>query len=160
MSNEDPLSVVEGLAQSNDWPFERDDDNDVKISVKGNWAQYRICFTWDEEDERLHLSCSFELNPVPHRQNEVKELIALINADLWIGHLDLWLSEGYVHFRHGMPFIGEARPSTAFCERVLTTALGVCEKYYPAFNYVLWAGKTAKEAVEAVNALADVQGEA
>jgi len=33
---------------------------------------------------------------------------------------------------------------------VLGTALDACESYYPAFQFVVWAGKSAREAMESV----------
>ena len=35
------------------------------------------------------------------------------------------------------------------CEAVLSTALDACERYYPAFQFVVWAGKTARQALDA-----------
>lgn len=159
MSGEDPLSAVEGLAQSNDWQFERDEEG-ISMDVAGRWAQYRVAFSWMPENEIIHLSCGFEFRPVPHRQNEVKELIALINRNLWVGHFDLWLEDNLLMFRHGFLFSGDTRLTPEQCHLLMQTALQECEKYYPAFNFVLWAGKTAAESLAAVDSLSDVQGEA
>ena len=35
------------------------------------------------------------------------------------------------------------------CEVLLSTALESCERYFPAFQYVVWAGKPAREALDA-----------
>ena len=39
--------------------------------------------------------------------------------------------------------------SASQCEALLNLALEACEHYYPAFQFVLWGGKTAEEAVAA-----------
>ena len=44
------------------------------------------------------------------------------------------------------------------CEAVLGTALDSCERYFPAFQFVIWAGKTAREAMDA--AMFETVGEA
>jgi hypothetical protein len=36
------------------------------------------------------------------------------------------------------------------CEAAFGSALDTCERYYPAFQFVVWAGKTAREAMDAV----------
>jgi hypothetical protein len=41
---------------------------------------------------------------------------------------------------------------------LLDNALRACERHYQAFQFVLWAGKSAKEALEAANF--DTLGEA
>ena len=41
---------------------------------------------------------------------------------------------------------------------MLVGAIHACERYYPAFQFVVWAGKTASEAMSA--AMFDTEGEA
>jgi hypothetical protein len=41
---------------------------------------------------------------------------------------------------------------------VLGTAVDTCERYFPAFQFVLWAGKSAREALDA--AMFETSGEA
>ena len=160
MSGNDPLGVVETLAQNNDWRFERDAQDEISILVTGKWTEYQVSFTWFPETEVLHLACGFEMKVAPYRLNEVKELISLINEKLWVGHLDLWPREGIVLFRHSLLFPGDIRPTSTQCALLLQTAVDTCELHYPAFNFVLWAGKSARESLDAVHALSTVEGEA
>ncbi len=51
-----------------------------------------------------------------------------------------------------------AHLSRAQCEALLNLAVEACEYYYPAFQFVLWGGKTAEEAVAA--AILECQGQA
>ena len=44
------------------------------------------------------------------------------------------------------------------CEALLSAALDASERYYPAYQFVVWAGKTAREALEA--AVFETAGEA
>jgi len=41
---------------------------------------------------------------------------------------------------------------------MLVNAIQACERYYPAFQFVVWAGKSAAEAMSA--AMFDTEGEA
>lgn len=36
------------------------------------------------------------------------------------------------------------------CEAMFGSAIDTCERYYPAFQFVIWAGKSAREAMDAV----------
>jgi len=85
-------------------------------------------------------------------------LIAAINEQLWVGHFDLWPKEGVVMHRHGLLLIGGAQPSGPQCAALLDNALSTCERYYQAFQFVLWAGKSARDALEA--ATFETKGEA
>jgi hypothetical protein len=82
------------------------------------------------------------------RRKEMASLLTYINAKLWIGHFDLFPEEGALVFRHAMIF-PDARASASQCEALLNLAVEACEHYYPAFQFVLWGGKTAEEAVAA-----------
>ena len=81
----------------------------------------------------------------------------LVNAKLWIGHFDLWPQDGTIIFRHAMIF-PDAEASASQCEALLNLALEACEHYYPAFQFVLWGGKSADEAI--ASAMIDPIGEA
>jgi hypothetical protein len=48
--------------------------------------------------------------------------------------------------------------SNAQCAEMLAGAIHACERYYPALQFVIWAGKTAAEAMTA--AMFDTEGEA
>ena len=156
--HEHPVDVVERLAAGNEWAFERDDEDEISISVAGNWADYQVAFSWLPELETLHVGCAFDLKVPLRRRAETLELIALANEQLWLGHFDLWTSEKVVMFRHALLLTGGAQPTTAQCESVLSNALIACERYYQAFQFVVWAGKTAREAVDSI--MLETRGEA
>jgi hypothetical protein len=101
--------------------------------------------------ESLHLACAFELKVPERSQAEVERLLAMINAQLWVGHFDLWSADGLVMFRHSLVLAGGVEASGRQCEVLLSAALEACERYYPAFQFVVWAGEGAKEALEAAS---------
>ncbi len=82
------------------------------------------------------------------RLAEMQQLIALINEQLWIGHFDVWAQNGTVMFRHALVLAGGVMASGRQCEAVFGTALDTCERYFPAFQFVIWAGKSAREAMD------------
>ena len=149
-SHENPLAVVEHMAIRNDWPFERMVDDEIALLVAGAWTNYQISFTWMSEINVLHFACAFDMKVPEGRLSEVQQLIAGINEQLWIGHFDVWTSNGMVMFRHSALLVGGVSTSGPQCEAVIGSALDTCERYYPAFQFVVWAGKSAREAMDAV----------
>jgi hypothetical protein len=149
-----PLDVVERLATGNDWSFERSSDDEVT----GKWTDYQLSYTWMGDIEALHLACAFDMKVPERRRAEVQTLISLINERLWVGHFDLWIKEGIVMYRHALVLAGAAEASGKQCEALLGTALDTCERYFTAFQFVVWAGKLAREALDA--AMFDTSGEA
>jgi hypothetical protein len=153
-----PLEVVERVAASNDWSFERANEDEVTLLVQGKWANYQVSFTWMYDIEALHLACAFELKISDRWRAEVQRLICMINEQLWVGHFDLWSRDGIVMYRHALVLAGGVEASGRQCEALLATALGACESYFPCFQFVVWAGKGAREALDA--AMFETEGEA
>ena len=139
-SSNNPLAVVEDIAASHNWSFERSGEDEVTIVSKGEWTDYQLSFTWMTEIEALHLAC------------------AAINEQLWIGHFDLWTHTGMIMHRQALVLPDGITASTGQCESMLVGAIHACERYYPAFQFVVWAGKSATEAMTA--AMFDTEGEA
>jgi hypothetical protein len=153
-----PLDVVERLASHNDWSFERASDDEITILVTGRWTDYQLSYTWMDDIEALHLACAFDMKVPERRRADVQALISMINERLWVGHFDLWPAEGMIMFRHALVLAGGTEASDKQCESLLSTALETCERYFTAFQFVVWAGKTAKEALDA--AMFETSGEA
>ena len=146
---EHPLDVVERLAALRDWIFDRAETDEMSVSVSGRWTDYHIAFTWIEDVEAVHVACAFDLKVPERRRSEVQQLIALVNEQLWIGHFDFWRKDDLVMFRQALVLTGGVAATDAQCEALLATAVEACERYYQAFQFVVWAGKSAREALDA-----------
>jgi len=144
---EHPVDVVERLAAVNAWSFDRAGEDEISISVAGEWANYDLAFTWIPDIESLHVACSFDLKPPSRKRAAVAELIQLINEQLWLGHFDIWREQDLVMFRHALCLAGGAVASDAQCSAVVKAAIAACETYYQAFQFVLWADRSPREAI-------------
>jgi len=153
-----PVDVVERLAATHDWSFARASDDEVTILVNGQWSDYQVSFTWMPDVEALHLACAFELKVPKRRSREVIELTALINEQLWVGHFDAWLNDAIVMFRHAILLTAGVTATAAQCEAVLAIALDACERHFQAFQFVVWAGKTPRQALDSM--MFETSGEA
>jgi hypothetical protein len=153
-----PVDVIEQIASLNDWTFERAGDDEITVSISGSWSDYHVSFSWMEEREAIHLACAFDLKVPDPRKLEVMRLLSAVNEQLWIGHFDLWSDEGVVMYRQALLLSGGAEPNAQQVERLLVTAIEACERYFQAFQFVVWAGRPAAEALEGV--LFETAGEA
>ena len=128
---------------SNRWP-------PIPTTVAGGWADYHVSYSWMEEFEALHLACSFDMKVPSRRMDETLKLLSLINEQLLIGHFDLWAREGAVMYRQSLLLNGGAEPTTGQLEHLLMGALEACERYYQAFQFVIWAGQDARKSLDGV----------
>lgn len=153
-----PVDMVEQVASGNDWAFSRECDDEISISVAGMWTQYHVSFSWMADYEALHLACAFDLKIPAERSEEATRLLGLINEQMLIGHFDIWFNDGSVMFRQALLLNGGVEPTSAQLECQLSSGLEACERYYQAFQLVVWAGFNAKEAID--SALFETQGNA
>jgi len=73
----------------------------------------------------------------------------------------LWSASGLVLFRHAALLENGDESGTLSlqqAETLVEAAIEECERFYPVFQFVLWADKTPQEAIAA--ALIETQGEA
>ena len=145
-----PVDLIEFVADTNDWSFERSADDELAMTVEGKWADYRVSFAWMEEFEAVHLSCAFDLKIPDIRMNEVIKLIAHINGEVLLGHFDIWQNADIVIFRQSLLLSGGVEPTGRQVEVLLSSALDACEAYDQAFQFVVWSGMDAQSAVSAV----------
>ena len=143
-----PVDMVEQIATIHDWTFERSAPDELTLSVAGSHCDYHISLTWRADLEALHLACAFDFRTAKTRLPEIYRLMAKINEQLWLGHFDLWPEDGMMLYRNGLLLAG-AGTHAGQCEGLLKAALEACERYYQSFQFVLWAGQTAEEALAA-----------
>ncbi|MEQ8322855.1 MAG: YbjN domain-containing protein [Rhodospirillales bacterium] len=153
-----PLDIVEKIVEYNDWTFDRRNDQEMAVQVPGTWCDFSMYFAWNDDMGAMHFTCAFDMRVPADRRQPVYELLAEVNERLWMGHFGMWADEGLPMYRHAMPMRGQQEPTLEQMEDLVETAIIECEKFYPAFQYVIWGGKTAAEAIAA--AMIETAGEA
>lgn len=153
-----PLDLIEQIVLAHDWPFDRTSEREIAAEITGRWCDYRLYFSWREDVNALHFTCAFDIRVPEGKAREVHSLLALINEKLWLGHFDLWGEEGMPLFRHSLLLRGTSGLAVEQMEDLVDIAVAECERFYPSFQYVVWAGKTPQEALAA--AILETVGEA
>jgi hypothetical protein len=156
-THKNPLDRVERLAESRAWHIDRTNDHEVVMLVGGGWADLSISLTWRDDMESLHCAVTPDLKVPEKRREEVARLLSLINAQLMLGHFDVW-ADGSVLYRNALLLTGQAEANDAQCESLIHLGLETVQTYYPAFQFVIWAGHSAEEALD--SALLETMGEA
>ena len=77
---------------------------------------------------------------------------------MWLGHFEIGSEDGVPLFRHTVLLRGQGGASVEQVEDLVDIAVAECERFFPAFQFLLWGGKTPAEAVAA--SMLDTVGEA
>ncbi|MGI4732933.1 MAG: YbjN domain-containing protein [Janthinobacterium lividum] len=154
-----PVDMLEAYYAAHGWTHERHDD-EIVAQVKGSWTEYELRALWRDDDSVLQFLAFPDIKVSDERRAAMYETLGLVNEQLWLGHFELWSSSGILLYRHAAMIDGEEEGtlSLAATELLVETAIDECERFYPVFQFVLWGGKTPKEAIAA--AMVETHGEA
>lgn len=155
-----PIDMLEQYFAAHGWTSERAGDEEIVANFQGSWAQYELRAIWRPEDGVLQFLALPDIRVGSDKRAAIYETIGLVNEQLWLGHFELWATSGLVLFRHAALLDGEDGPALTLqqAETLVEAAIEECERFYPVFQFVLWADKTPQEAIAA--ALIETQGEA
>lgn len=153
-----PLDVAEALIESRDWLFDRPVEEELLAEITGTWCNYRIWFTWQPDLEVMMFSCAFDSKVPDSGIKNVYPILAAINEKLWLGHFDLCSLEHVIMFRHATLLRGGKGVSPEQIEDLIEIAMNECDRFFPAFQSVVWGGNNWQDALNI--ALMDTAGEA
>ncbi len=155
----DPIELVESCLTEAGWDFQRDEeDATLQCIAATRWGDMGGMFANRQEPPALHFSITLDVKPTTARRAAIAELVMMANERLWLGHFDYWADEGVIIYRHALPMLERVEPDAGEVRAVLAAGLDAVNMFVPAFNFVIWAGKTPQEALEA--ALFETAGEA
>ena len=142
-----PIDVVEDVIYGKKWTFSRSDDYELVAEISSQWCQYRLYFTWSEQIKAISYTITFDLKFPENKIRKAHELLALINEKLWIGHFDITSKNGIPAYRHTVLSLPVNDMLHNQLEDLVDIAIYECEKYYPAFQLVLFEDSNPSKAL-------------
>lgn len=153
-----PVDMLASLFEARGWPCEFVNDDEISGEIQGSWANYQVRGIWREEDHVLQLLCLPDVRVTSGKRAAMFELLAMVNEQLWLGHFDIWSNGNVLLYRHGIMLGDDGLLSIAQAQAIVETAIEECDRFYPAFQFVLWGDKSPADALD--SALVDPAGEA
>lgn len=155
-----PIDMLEQYFAAHGWECERAGDEEIVAHFQGSWTQYELRAVWRDEDRVLQFLALPDIRVTSDKRVAIYETLGLINEQLWLGHFEMWASSGMILFRHAalLDGQGDAALTLEQAETLVEAAIDECERFYPVFQFVLWADKSPQDAI--ASALIETQGEA
>ena len=153
-----PVEMLIALFEANGWAWEQTSEEELCAQIQGSWTNYQVRAIWRREDRVLQLLCLPEIRVGEEKRRAAYELLALINEQLWLGHFDVWSQGSMLLYRHGLMLGDDGMLSIDMAQMAIESAVAECDRFYPAFQFVLWGDKDPRAALAA--ALVDAAGEA
>ena len=140
-----PIDIVETVATHHAWDFDRLADDQIAMTVEGQWRTYSVTLAWSGPEEMLRLICTFDMDPPAARMPALYETLNLTNDQVWDGAFTFWANQRMMVWRYGLVLAGDSIASAEQIDHMIRNALEQAERYYPAFQLVAW-GDTQPEA--------------
>jgi hypothetical protein len=160
LSSEDlhPIDIVETLAETHDWDFDRVTDDQIAMAVEGQWRTYSITLAWSGYDETLRLICTFEMDPPEDKIPALYETLNRVNDMVWTGGFTYWREQKLMVWRYGLMLSGGQIAGPEQIDRMIGQAVMSAERFYPAFQLVAWGDDSPEKAMNV--AIAEAYGRA
>jgi hypothetical protein len=153
-----PVEMLANLFAARGWPYEMVSDDEMSGEVQGSWANYQLRAIWRGEDSVLQFLCLPDIRVTDDKRAAAYELLCLVNEQMWLGHFDIWSNGDVLLYRHGALLADDGRLTLDMAQALVEIAIDECDRFYPAFQFVLWGDKTPRAALDA--AMVDAAGEA
>jgi len=153
-----PIEMLGAMFAAHGWVWEYVGEDEVTVEIPGSWTTYQLRGIWRDEDRVLQLLCLPDVRVPEPKRRPGYELLAMVNEQLWLGHFDIWSQGGVLLYRHGIMLGDEGVLSLDMAQLAVDSAISECDRFYPAFQFVLWGDKNPRDALDA--AMVDAAGEA
>jgi len=155
---DNPIELVTQFVVTHDWLLQRRAENAVLVEVPGKWCDYQLAVIWQDSESAMQVTCRIDVQAEPLQYGEIALLAALLNKQIYIGHLALDVMTGELELRYTLALRGAGGATPEQIEDVVDIMLGECEHCYPAIYQVANHGVSATDAANA--AMFTTEGEA
>lgn len=152
------VDMLAALFEARGWPCKSVSEEEISGEIQGSWTTYQLRCIWRAEDKVLQILCLPEIRIPDEKRIVATELLALVNEQMWLGHFDVWSNGGVLLYRHGTMLGDDGMLSVTQAQGLIENAIEECDRFYPAFQFIMWGDKTARDALD--SALVDAAGEA
>ena len=153
-----PIDIVEHLAEHHAWDFDRVAEDQIAMAVEGQWRTYSITLAWTPQDESLRLICTFDMDPPKDRLSALYETLNTTNDMCWAGAFAYWKAQKLMVWRYGLVLAGDQVASAEQINTMINAAVLSAERFYPAFQLVVWGNEAPEDAMRI--AIAEAYGRA
>ncbi len=153
-----PVDMLAALFEARGWPFATLSPDEMTGEIQGSWTRYQLRAVWRKDDKVLQLLCLPEVRVGQDRRTPACELLALVNEQMWLGHFDIWSNGDMLVYRNAALLGDDGLLSLDQAQAIVETAVEECDRFYPAFQFVLWGDKSPRDALD--SAMIDTAGEA
>lgn len=132
-----PLDMIEELAQTRKWAFSRYDEDSITMTIPCQKSTLEINMEWQDDFSALLIACSLPMEISEATHEIAIRALEQINQNLWLGHFDLSNKGCLPTFRHTL--LARLIPSSIavdIVDDILEIAVSECNRFYTTFQLI------------------------
>jgi len=145
----DPIDALASAAERLEYEKERIEEGELHIMLPSVWRDIGLWFTWRSELSTLQMGAPIDLKAPASRLEQASHLVTMVNERLWVGHFDLWADDHSIVLRHSVILPETGALSASQADGLIRAAGEAVDRFYPAFNFLVWGGKKPEAALKA-----------
>jgi hypothetical protein len=102
--------------------------------------------------------CTYDVDPPKEKLPQLYHMLNVVNDQCWSGNFTYWPEQKLMVYRYGLILTGTAGASPEQVDVMIQAAVASAERYYPAFQLVVWGEYTPQDAIQV--AIAEAYGRA
>ena len=135
-----PLDLLVALFEARGWPCEST-ATEMSGEIQGSWTKYQLRGIWRPEDMVLQILCLPDIRIAKDKLTPAYELVSMINEQMWLGQFEIWSNGGVLLYRNATILGDDGMLSLGQAQALVEIAVDECDRFYPAFQFVLWGGR-------------------
>lgn len=149
MEEINPLDAIEYYMGVNEMNFERTDDDELRVSLKGRWEEYKMYFIWHSDMSAMQLCMHTSLTAEENIQSQMASFINTINCHTWFGHFELRPDDKSIVFRHTTIIrLADIQSMAEEIEHCVRYTLAECDRFHPALKMATGCGEDLSDNLE------------
>ena len=136
-----PIDLVSRFVARQDWLLRQQEPDALIAEIPGRWSQYQLAVSWQDSEETMQVICRIDVKAERGQLGELAMLAALLNQQLYIGHLALDMSNCELELRHTLALRGAGGATPEQVEDVVDIMLVRANRIRPFIGspMALWA---------------------
>ena len=155
----DPIELVSRLVVAQDWFLKQTSAHAVLVDVPGRWGHYQLMADWHIDTEVLSVEARLDVLIEPQDAPAIHQLLAELNAELYLGHFHLSSDRQVIALRCRVPLRGAGGATPEQIEDIIDVLLGECEQAAPVLCQLVY-GRVPKDIAASALVMTPAMGEA
>ncbi|MCE2522871.1 MAG: YbjN domain-containing protein [Rhodobacteraceae bacterium] len=144
-----PIAVAELLAEDRNWDFKRQSEDEIVVTLEGQWKIYTASLCWSEPYGILSIECSFGIELSGADSHEFLKTLNMANMRSWLGSFTYEENPETVVYSYRLALEDEVDVSSRQVECILDTIVADCDRFYPSLDLARLGRLPAAESLAA-----------